>query len=268
MFLVIAVFGQSYAQRKNQPLAPKKDAKVVQVSGLCATADSMIGVPYVRITILNRGISSYAKVDGFFSFAAAEGDSVFFTSVGYRPVLYIIPKVDEDKFTIVQLMTRNDINLPQTIIFPWGDRANFPKYFEDLRLPEDQLDIAKRNLDRERLAALGESLRYDGEEQAEQSLRNRSAQTYYYGQVAPQNIFNPLAWAEFIKAWKNGDFNKKNNNNSNNNTNYDYNNANDLYSTPASTPVNMAPSSPIPAPTIPNNTNVITPSAPPTNAPH
>jgi len=29
------------------------------------------------------------------------------------------------------------------------------------------------------------------------------------GQVPPQNIFNPIAWAEFIQAWKRGDFKRK-----------------------------------------------------------
>jgi hypothetical protein len=38
-----------------------------------------------------------------------------------------------------------------------------------------------------------------------------TAQKYtYQGQVPPQNIFNPMAWAEFIQAWKRGDFKKKN----------------------------------------------------------
>jgi len=27
--------------------------------------------------------------------------------------------------------------------------------------------------------------------------------------LAPMNILNPLAWADFIKAWKRGDFKKK-----------------------------------------------------------
>ena len=40
--------------------------------------------------------------------------------------------------------------------------------------------------------------------------RQYSNKAYYYGQAPSQNIFNPFAWAEFIKAWKRGDFKKKN----------------------------------------------------------
>ena len=64
-------------------------------------------------------------------------------------------------------------------------------------------------MDRERLAELGERLEQDGGEATSLALRNTSAKTYYYGQTPPQNIFNPLAWAEFIRAWKRGDFKKK-----------------------------------------------------------
>ena len=38
---------------------------------------------------------------------------------------------------------------------------------------------------------------------------DQAVKYYYAGQVPPQNIFNPAAWGEFIKAWKRGDFKKK-----------------------------------------------------------
>ena len=41
-------------------------------------------------------------------------------------------------------------------------------------------------------------------------LKQSSTKYSYMGQNPPQNIFNPLAWADFIQAWKRGDF--KNNN--------------------------------------------------------
>jgi len=32
---------------------------------------------------------------------------------------------------------------------------------------------------------------------------------YYRGQAQPIPLFNPFAWAEFVKAWKRGDFKRK-----------------------------------------------------------
>ena len=169
-----------------------------------------MGVPFAHITILNRGRVATAGPDGFFSFAAHESDTLYFTCVGFTPVKYVIPaKLENEKFSVIQMMTKSEIYLPNTIIYPWGGREQFPQAFKDLRLPDDDLERAKRNMDRERLAELGETLERDGGEATNVALRNASAKTYYYGQNAPQNIFNPLAWAEFIRAWKRGDFKKK-----------------------------------------------------------
>ena len=43
--------------------------------------------------------------------------------------------------------------------------------------------------------------------EAASTYLRQSAQKYYYqGQTPPQNIFSPIAWADFIQAWKRGDF--------------------------------------------------------------
>ncbi len=198
--LLLAAFTESFSQTD----------RLIQFSGYALTADSLMGVPFAHITILNRGRVATAGPDGFFSFAAHEGDTLYFTCVGFTPVMYLIPaKLESEKFSVIQMMTKNDIYLPNTIIYPWGPSTNFRPYFLALRLPDDDLQRAKRNMDRERLAELGERLEQDGGEATNVALRNSAAKTYYYGQNAPQNIFNPLAWAEFIRSWKRGDFKKK-----------------------------------------------------------
>lgn len=190
--------------------AQNAERRIIQFSGYALTSDSLMGVPFAHITVLNQGRIAEAGPDGFFSFAARVGDTLFFTSVGYKPAYYIIPvDLKGDKFSVIQLMTKTDYYMAPIIIYPWGDREGFKQAFKDLRLPDDDLERARKNLERERLAELGEKLEMDGREAGSISLRNNSAKTYYYKQGPSQNIFNPLAWAEFIRAWKNGDFKKK-----------------------------------------------------------
>ncbi len=210
-------------------LVAQKDLKVIQFSGYALTSDSLMGIPYTHITIVNRGRVAQSGPDGFFSFAAALNDTLYFTCVGFQPVMYVVPKAMEgDKFSVIQLMTKSDVYLPTTIIYPWGDKSNFHQAFLDTHPPEDDLDRAKRNLERERLAALGMKLESDATEATQRSMAGRNATNYYYGQVAPQNIFNPLAWAEFIKAWQNGQF-KKDQQNSKNKQDNNPGNQPDLY---------------------------------------
>jgi hypothetical protein len=169
-----------------------------------------MGVPFAHITILSQGRVATAGPDGYFSFAATEGDTLYFTSVGFKPSVYIIPSnLATNKYSVIQLMTRSEIYLRPTFIFPWGDREGFRQAFLDLNLPDDDLERARKNMERERLAELGERLEQDGQEAAQNYMRTASANKYYYKQAPAQNFLNPLAWAEFIRAWKNGDFKKK-----------------------------------------------------------
>jgi hypothetical protein len=38
---------------------------------------------------------------------------------------------------------------------------------------------------------------------------NQQSKLYYAGQVPRNNLLNPIAWAQFIQAWKEGKFKSK-----------------------------------------------------------
>lgn len=188
----------------------EKEEKLIQFSGLVMTSDSLQAVPFATITIKERMRGTSANAEGFFSFAARLGDTIYFTSVGYKPAVYIIPTtLTVDKYSVIQLMTKTEYYLRPTIIYPWGSREAFRQAFLDLRAPSDLEELARQNTEREKLAEAAKELEVNGNEAARRQLQSRAVKYSYMGQLPPQNIFNPLAWAEFIKAWKRGDFKKK-----------------------------------------------------------
>ena len=73
-------------------------------------------------------------------------------------------------------------------------------------MPADALEIARKNNDAATRKALLMALPSDGREAYNSQIRQQAAKSYYTGQQPPMNIFNPAAWAEFIQAWKRGDF--------------------------------------------------------------
>lgn len=183
---------------------------LVQFSGLVMTSDSLLGLPYVNIAIRNTHKGTMSNFDGFFSFVAEAGDTVLFSSVGYKRKNIIIPDtLDGSRYSVIQLMTRDTIHLPETIIYPWPTKDQFKEAFLNVDVPDDDLDRARKNLERERLKELGESLPADGKESASLVMRDYSNQFYTYGQYPYYSIFNPISWAKFIQAWKRGDFKKK-----------------------------------------------------------
>ncbi len=107
-------------------------------------------------------------------------------------------------------MVTDTVFLAATIIKPRPTKEQFERDFINNPVPDDEITIARKNTDEATRRALMATLPSDGREASTQYFRNYSTKLSYAGQIAPMNIFNPFAWNEFIKAWKRGDFKKKN----------------------------------------------------------
>jgi hypothetical protein len=183
---------------------------VVQFYGVVMTADSLEGLPSVSIMVKGENRGTLSNDQGVFSIVVVKGDQVEFTSIGFKPKLVTIPRdLDGNQFSMIQLMVTDTQYLPATIIRPRPTREQFERDFLNTDIPADQYEIARQNTEESKRRILERALPRDGSEASNLNLRNVAARQYYYGQAPPQNIFNPFAWNEFIKAWKRGDYKKK-----------------------------------------------------------
>lgn len=201
--LLISTFGLTTA-------FSQKTDKLVQLSGLILTSDSLMGIPYATVIIKHEARGTFSNYQGFFSLVAALGDSVRFTAVGYRDEVIVIPDtLSKGKYSIIQLLSQDTIYLPETVIYPWPTKEEFKQAFLTMNVPDDDLERARRNLEREKLKEVGETMQMDAKETTDYYYRAEATKFSYTGQLPPQNFFNPFAWAKFIEAWKRGDFKKK-----------------------------------------------------------
>lgn len=183
---------------------------VVQLYGVVMTADSLKGIPSASIVVKGQNRGTVTSESGVFSIVVLKGDLVEFSSVGFKPKLVEIPKnLEGNQHSIIQLMVNDTVFLPATIIKPRISRQQFDRDFLNTKVPDDDIAIARANNSEATRRLLMASLPSDGREASSQYMRQSANKLYYSGQVAPQNIFNPFAWSEFIKAWKRGDFKKK-----------------------------------------------------------
>ena len=183
---------------------------VVQLYGVVMTADSLKGIPAVSIVVKGQNRGTITNERGVFSIVVIKGDQVEFSSIGYKSQLVGIPKeLQGNQHSIIQLMVNDTVFLPATIIKPRISRQQFERDFANTNVPDDDISIARSNTNAATRRLLMSSLPADGREASNQYLRQSANKLYYSGQVAPQNIFNPFAWNEFIKAWKRGDYKKK-----------------------------------------------------------
>lgn len=183
---------------------------VVQLYGVVMTADSLRALPGVSIMVRGENRGTVSSEKGVFSIVVLKGETVEFTSVGFKPrEVTIPPDLKGNQFSLIQLMVNDTIYLPATIIKPRVSREQFERDFLNTRAPDDDITVARNNNNEATRRFLMATLPADGREASARYMRQYASNLYYTGQVPPMNIFNPAAWSEFIKAWKRGDFRKK-----------------------------------------------------------
>lgn len=183
---------------------------VVQLYGIVMTADSLMGIPAVSITVKGTNRGTMTNAQGVFSIVVLKGDEVEFTHVSYKPKTITIPKTLEgNRQSLVQLMVQDTVYLPATIIRARPTPQQFERDFVNTDVPDDDIEIARQNTDAAKRRALMSTLPADGGGATALQFRNMATKATYAGQVPPMNLFNPAAWSEFIKSWKRGDYKRK-----------------------------------------------------------
>lgn len=206
-FIIIVSFLSPFAVKAQ--FETFKDS-VVQMFGVVMSADSLRGLPAVSIMVKGQNRGTISNDEGVFSIVVLKGDKVEFTSIGFKARLVEIPlDLKGNQFSMIQLMVTDTVYLPATIIKQRPSREQFERDFVNTKIPDDEIEIARNNNSYAKRRLLMSTLPSDGKEASAQYMQQQSRKLYYSGQIAPQNIFNPFAWNEFIKAWKRGDYKKK-----------------------------------------------------------
>ncbi|MEZ4804584.1 MAG: carboxypeptidase-like regulatory domain-containing protein [Bacteroidia bacterium] len=188
------------------------DSGLIQFSGILLTSDSLYPVPFANIYVQKRPYGTYSNLEGYFSFVARKGDTIVFSHVEFKRSTYVIPDTLTDfKYSIVKLLTQDTVNFPGVVVMPMPNRATFDHKFVTNEIPNDDIQRAKNNLEREALKEQAFSMTGSDASEAYKQITRMYAQKSYYagGQIPPMNILNPFAWAQFFEAWKRGDFKRK-----------------------------------------------------------
>jgi hypothetical protein len=190
----------------------KQDPIVIQFSGqiIFEEEDVLIPLPYTNIYVKGTRRGTYSELDGFFTLVARGGDVIIFSAMGFKTVEYTLPdSLDVNRYSAVILMSQDAITIPTVTIVPWPSREHFKVEFLAMDISDELQMKAQENMAEEVIAAMIYEVPYDANESLDLMSRQHTQQNYYLGQIKPNNFLNPLAWAKFIKAWKNGDFKRK-----------------------------------------------------------
>jgi len=208
LFILFFTIADSYkVSAQNQTIDKQK---LIQFSGVVLTADSLQPIPFGSVIIRNANRGTLTDFYGFFSFVAMKGDTIDFQNIGYKTASYIIPNtLDDNHYSIIQVMIRDTINLRETVVYPWPSKEEFKRAFVQLNIPDNDMKRAQRNFELASVKEIQEQVAWDGSVNYKMALQQRTTQLYNAGQYPSISLLNPLAWASFIQAWKDGAFKKK-----------------------------------------------------------
>jgi hypothetical protein len=203
----------------NTIVAQKKELKkdpgaayfgLIQFSGVMVEGENLHPIPYTSIIVKNTHRGTISDYFGYFSFVAKKSDTIEFSAIGFRPAQYIIPDtLSSNTYSLIQVLRKDTIYLKATEIFPWPSKEQFKQAFLNLNLPDDDLARATKNMAHSDIKEKMVGMAMDASLNYKYSTQQYQSKLYYAGQTPPNNLLNPIAWAKFIQAWKNGDFKQK-----------------------------------------------------------
>ena len=185
LFFLLLIFTSALSLNSNA-----QDKKLVQFSGIVIHADSLEPLPFVNIINVSRNYrGTYTDMRGFFSLVVSVGDTVQISCLGYKKQELIIPEnLQGNTLSAIFKLKMDAIDLPMVSIFPFATIEQFKQAFIKLRLPDDDLMIAKRNLDDRLMMALSSAMTWDGSQNTKYYFQQQSEKLYWRG----QDRYNPL----------------------------------------------------------------------------
>lgn len=184
--------------------------RLVQFSGVVVTSDSLWPLSFANVYENSSRRGTTSDFFGYFSFVAQKGDTIAFSSVGFKRSYYVIPDtLTASRYSMIHMMKEDTIMLKEKIVYPWPSREQFAQAFVNLDLEDDALRRAQQNMSPEKMAFLAENMPTSSSLSYKWAQQERQTQLYYNGQAPPLNFLNPVAWAKFVDAWRKGKFKKQ-----------------------------------------------------------
>jgi len=202
IFVLIIFFWQDAFSQEDS-----LDPDVIQFSGVVVNADDLDPVSFTNIMIKGTRRGTISDYYGYFSFVALKNDTIQFSAIGYKENSFIIPDtINGKRYSLIQVMDADTVLLMPTVIYPWPTEEDFKEAFIELDIPDDDIEIARKNLAKAEMKDRALNYKMDGSMNYQNYIDRETSKLYYAGQSQPISILNPFAWAQFIKAWKEGKF--------------------------------------------------------------
>jgi hypothetical protein len=180
--------------------------KVVQVSGVVVSADSLVPVAFATIYRTHDYRGTFTDYKGYFTLPVTVGDTLHFDCIGQKHSIFVIPNdTIHSHLSVVQIMEADTIYLPTVYVLPHPAKHKLREEVLALDLPGDNYYKFDRSQ--------GQISNYDGlYDFAEEAYTNASATMearYTTKFQSGGNLLDPASWGRFMQAIKRGEYDER-----------------------------------------------------------
>jgi hypothetical protein len=194
----IVAFGQNPTDKA------QRNEKYIQVSGVVLD-DSLQPLPFVSIMLKGTRSGTVSDFYGFFTIVARAGDEMQFFSVNHKNKVYNLSDTLTGKhYSIIQILTKDTIQLATVNVFPWPSKEQFKRAILDLDLTDTDIERAAKNMDNDDVRSSIRGGTMDAASNYKVRMQQQYTRLYQAGQYPSVSLLNPVAWAQFIDAWRKG----------------------------------------------------------------
>ena len=185
-----------------------QERKPLQISGIIKD-EFNTPLPYSHIIIVSAGKGSIADKRGRFSFIVYPNDTLVISSMGFQRKQLVVPDdTDGVHYSVDIELKRDTFEIREVTVFPWATYEEFSEAFIALNLPEDDYDRALANIALIQTWMELEGLPPDPAASFRIAMSEHYNRNMYAGQP-PNNLLNPFAWSQFIRAIRDGSFRRE-----------------------------------------------------------
>lgn len=208
--LILAVLVTFSGLNAQTVTAKAQNPALIQFSGVVLDQDSLTPIPFVSILIKGTNRGTICNFQGFFSLIVNAGDELEFHSVSHKLRSYkIADTITQKYYYAIQILTKDTFLLDVVDIYPWPSKEDFKRAFLALDLSDTDMDRADKNLQKEALTYLERNQTASASENYKYVMQAYYTKVYTTGQAPSMTLLNPVAWAQFIDAWRKGKFSNK-----------------------------------------------------------
>lgn len=198
IFSVTTFFAQNPAEKNS------RNEKYIQVSGVVLD-DSLQPLPFVSIMLKGTRSGTVSDYYGFFTIVAKAGDEMQFFSINHKNKVYNLSDTLTGKhYSIIQILTKDTIQLPTVNVFPWPSKEQFKRAILNLDLTDTDIERAAKNVDNDDVRSSIRGGTMDAASNYRVRMQQQYTRLYQAGQYPSVSLLNPVAWAQFIDAWRKG----------------------------------------------------------------